>query len=223
MKSNGRKLAPLVPLLLAAALPACRQKMADQPSVRPLDGSTFFEDGRASRPVIEGTVARGHLNDDELLETGMIGGDFSDVFPRPVTRAMLDRGRERFDIFCSPCHDRLGQGNGMVVQRGYPQPPSLHIDRLRQAKPGYLYDVIRRGFGRMPAYGPQVPVEDRWAIVAYIRALQLSEAAGIEDVPRQDRSLLDAPASAPSGEETAPAGAVPAGASGEETGMGTHR
>src|SRR5206468_2110082 len=129
-------------LLLAGG---CRQKMAEQPSPRPLEASDFFDDGRASRPLVEGTVARGHLRDDEVLYTGKSGAEVSEAFPFPVTRDVLLRGRQRYDIFCSPCHDRTGAGDGMVVRRGFPRPPSLHVDRLREAKAGYLFDVVTRG------------------------------------------------------------------------------
>ena len=192
--ADGRWRAALLAaaVLFALVSAACRQKMADQPSYRPLAASDFFDDGRASRPMVEGTVARGLLKDDEALYTGKTGAEFVTAFPYPVTRSVLARGRERYDIFCAPCHDRLGTGLGMVVRRGYPQPPSMHIDRLREAKPGYLFDVITRGFGRMPDHASQIPVRDRWAIVAYLRALQLSQKATLKDVPAAERSRLDA-------------------------------
>ena len=183
------------PALVLASLvfaAGCRQKMADQPALRPLQASEFFEDGRASRPLVEGTVARGHLHEDTAVATGKSGGQFIEAVPMSVTRRTLERGHERYDIFCSPCHDRLGTGAGMVVQRGYPRPPSLHIDRLRDARVGYLYDVIASGFGRMPNYASQVPPEDRWAIVVYLRALQLSRHAKAADTPPSDRTALDA-------------------------------
>jgi mono/diheme cytochrome c family protein len=130
-----------------------------------------------------------------LLQTGKVGKDFATVFPFAITRAVLERGRERYDIFCSPCHDRVGNGDGMIVRRGYRRPPSYHIDRLRAAPAGYLYDVITHGFGVMPDYAAQVPVRDRWAIVAYIRALQLSQHAAASDVPATElRALTAAPA-----------------------------
>src|SRR5262245_21123752 len=134
---------------LAAVMGGCRQKMADQPAYRPLQHSDFWGDGRSARDPVPGTVARGQLREDEATFTGKRGDAFVNVVPVPVNRALLDRGRERYDIFCAPCHDRLGFGSGMVVRRGFPRPPSLHIDRLREAAPGYLYDVITRGFGRM--------------------------------------------------------------------------
>lgn len=165
--------------------------MAEQPSYRPLQKSDFFDDGRSARPIVEGTVARGHLRDDDALYTGKVGGAFVAVFPFPVTREVLERGRERYDIFCAPCHDRVGNGGGMVVLRGYPRPSSFHVDRLREAKVGYLYDVIASGFGRMPSYAAQVPPRDRWAIVSYMRALQLSHRMKAQDLPAADRAKLE--------------------------------
>jgi hypothetical protein len=178
--------AVVVPVLAAS----CRQKMAEQPKYKPLASSDFFPDRRASRPLPPGTVARGHLNEDSLLYTGKVAGELADAFPFPVTREVLDRGRERYEIFCSPCHSRLGDGRGMVVRRGFPPAQSFHIDRLREAKPGYYFDVITNGFGRMQGYAAQIPPRDRWAIVSYVRALQLSHHATLEDVPQENRADL---------------------------------
>ncbi|HEU5179422.1 MAG TPA: cytochrome c [Candidatus Polarisedimenticolia bacterium] len=184
----------------------CRQKMADQPSYRPLQESDFWPDGRSSRAPVPGTVARGQLREDEAWFTGKRGTEFVNLVPRPVTREMLQRGRERYDIFCSPCHDRLGNGQGMVVRRGFPPPPSLHIDRLREARPGYVFDVITRGFGRQAEMASQIPVEDRWAITAYLKVLQFSQHAPLSVVPAADRPLLDkGPASPPPPPEEMPA------------------
>jgi len=169
---------------------SCRQDMHDQPRYKPLAKSDFFSDQRASRPLIPDTVARGHLKDDTHLYEGKTKDGFVSTFPFPVTEAILRRGQERYEIFCTPCHGQTGQGNGIVVERGYPQPPSFHIDRLRDERVGYLFDVISRGFGRMPDYAPQIPVVDRWAIVSYIRALQLSQHATLEDVPPDKRPEL---------------------------------
>jgi mono/diheme cytochrome c family protein len=168
----------------------CRQDMHDQPKYRPGRASSFFADGRASRPLVADTVARGHLDDDTLLATGKSGDAFADQFPFPVTRAELQRGQERYNIYCSPCHDRTGSGGGMIVLRGYRRPPAFHIDRLRQQPAGYFFDVITRGFGVMPSYAEQIPVHDRWAIVAYVRALQLSQHATLDDVPPAERDNL---------------------------------
>jgi mono/diheme cytochrome c family protein len=187
---------PILCLLLLFAVPACRQDMHDQPKVEPLESSSFFEDGRGSRPGVAETVARGWLGDDDHLQTGKIGKKFVRTFPYSMDLARLRRGRERYDIFCSPCHDRTGSGNGMIVQRGYRRPPSFHEERLREAAVGYIYDTIVRGFGAMPSYAPQIPVADRWAIVAYVRALQLSQNARLSDVPLQERTALDRAAAA---------------------------
>jgi len=188
MKSSADRLAAAA--LAAVLLGGCRQKMAEQPRYEPLAKSDFFADGRASRPLVPGTVARGHLNDDPLLFEGKVDGKPADVFPFPVTRPVLERGRERFDIFCSPCHGRVGDGNGMVVRRGFPQPQSLHGDRLRGERAGYFFDVVTNGFGRMQGYSAQIPVRDRWAIVAYVRALQLAHHATVDDVPAAERAKL---------------------------------
>ena len=164
--------------------------MHDQPKYIPLRQSTFFNDARSARPVIEGTVARGQLHDDALMYTGKMNGADSAVLPFPATADVMARGRERFDIFCSPCHGRTGQGDGMVVRRGYRRPPSYHQDRLRSAPVGHFFDVMTNGFGAMPDYAAQIPVAHRWAIAAYIRALQLSEHASMADVPAAERSKL---------------------------------
>ena len=168
-------------LLLAVMLTCvgCRQDMHDQPKLTAYKPSDFFADQRSARPVVEGTIAQGHLNEDELLHTGRVGGQAATVFPFAVDDALMRRGRERYDIFCSPCHGLTGEGDGMVVQRGYRRPPSFHIDRLRQAPPGDMFDVITNGFGAMPDYAAQIPVRDRWAIAAYMRALQLSQGAAV--------------------------------------------
>jgi mono/diheme cytochrome c family protein len=149
--------------------------MHDQPKYIPLRQSTFFNDARSARPVVEGTVARGQLHDDELLYTGKVKGEDATLFPMRVDAPVMARGQERFTIYCSPCHGRTGQGDGMVVLRGYRRPPSFHQDRLRDAPVGHFFDVMTNGFGAMPDYAAQIKAEDRWAIVAYVRALQLSE------------------------------------------------
>jgi mono/diheme cytochrome c family protein len=164
--------------------------MHDQPKYVPLRQSTFFTDVRSARPLVEGTVARGHLRDDELLYTGKTDGAVAVVFPFPVDETVMMRGQERFDIFCSPCHGRTGQGDGMVVLRGYRRPPSIHQERLRNAPVGHFFDVITNGFGAMPDYASQVRAEDRWAIAAYIRALQLSGHATLADVPTAERDRI---------------------------------
>ena len=177
--------------MLAALCCGCRLDMHLQPKYEPYDESTFFSDGRSERPAVEGTVARGHLQTDELLYQGKLNGELANVFPFPITRTDLERGRERFNIYCSPCHDYTGSGHGMVVLRGFPGPPTFHIDRLRQAPAGHFFDVITNGFGAMYSYATRVSVEDRWRIIAYIRALQLSQAAALSDVPEADRGQLE--------------------------------
>jgi hypothetical protein len=179
-------------LVFAALLTGCRQDMQDQPKYIPLRPSSFFDDGRSERPLVDGTVARGHLDADAAFYTGTVDGKPVDSFPFPITRAVLDRGQERFNIYCSPCHDRLGTGNGMIARRGFNHPPpqSYHIDRLRQAPVGYFFDVITNGVGAMPDYGTQIEARDRWAIVAYVRVLQLSQNASLHDVPAEERADL---------------------------------
>jgi len=191
LRRNARCLIVASSLAAALAGAGCRQDMHDQPKFIPLRASEFFADHRSGRPIVEGTVARGRLQEDELLATGKVNGQLADTFPFPITADVLARGRERFDIFCSPCHDRTGSGDGMIVRRGYKRPPSFHIDRLRDMPAGYFFDVITNGFGAMPDYRSQIPERDRWAIVAYVRALQLSQHATIEDVPPSERPKLE--------------------------------
>jgi mono/diheme cytochrome c family protein len=211
-----------VSLLLAACLLAgCQQQMAKQPKYLPLEASEFFEDGRSARPLIAGTVARGHLHTDEAFYAGKLGPSaetiravsiigagsgnllsplalalsqsaYVDVFPFPVTLEVLSRGRERFTIFCAVCHGPLGDGDGVVVERGFTRPPTYHSDRLRSAPVGYFYDVITHGFGSMPDYSAQVSAKDRWAIAAYIRALQLSQNARLSELPPEERKAATA-------------------------------
>ena len=171
-------------------LAGCRLDMHVQPKYNPLDPSDFFGDGRSARPEVPGTVAHGHLRAGELLYTGKLNGQTADAFPFPITREVLERGRERYDIYCSPCHDYTGGGRGMVVQRGFPPPPSYHLERLVKAPAGHFFEVISNGYGAMYSYAARVAPEDRWAIVAYIRALQLSQHARLEDVPPAEREQL---------------------------------
>jgi mono/diheme cytochrome c family protein len=175
--------------LLALGLAACnpiRQDMANQPKNRPLSPSDFFSDGRSERPLIENTVARGSIANDELA----IDKD-SNAFPVPLSAELLDRGRERYAIFCSPCHGLQGDGNGIAATRGMKHPPSYHQDRLRNSPNGYYFDVITNGFGQMLSYSAQIPPQDRWAIVAYVRALQLSRNAKASDLPAELRQKLE--------------------------------
>jgi hypothetical protein len=170
-------------LALLLILSACREDMQNQPRYKPLRKSDFFEDGRSSRELVPGTVARGELREDAYFYTGMVNGQVGNAMPFPVTEQVLERGRERYNIYCAPCHSRTGDGNGMIVQRGYRRPPSYHTTRLRSLPLGHFYDVITNGFGSMPDYAAQVPPRDRWNIVAYIRALQLSQDAPKNLVP----------------------------------------
>ena len=183
---------------LLTATVACRQDMHDQPKYIPLRQSQFFKDASSARPLVEDTVARGTLQDDVGFFTGKDGAKEVDALPFPLTAQVLDRGEQRFNIYCSPCHDNLGTGQGMIVRRGYRQPPTFHIDRLRQAPLGHFVDVMTNGFGAMPDYRAQVAPRDRWAIAAYIRALQLSQHASVADVPADDRPKLSQPAARPS-------------------------
>lgn len=186
-------LVPLVALVMLNAT-GCelRKKMYNQPKYEPLESSEFFEDGKSARPVPEGTVARGDLQTNKTFYVGKTNGAFVQRIPLTVDSNLVARGRERFNIYCAVCHDRAGTGNGMVVQRGYTQPPSYHSERLRNQPDGYFYDVITTGFGRMPSYAKQIKPRDRWAIVAYVRALQLSQNAELADVPPEQREKLKA-------------------------------
>jgi mono/diheme cytochrome c family protein len=157
--------------------------MHDQPRFKPLAQSDFYGDLRSARPVVEDTVARGQLREDTYFYTGKIGNNDGDFLPFPATKEVLERGRQRFNIYCAPCHSQLGDGNGMIPQRGFRRPPSYHIERLRKAPLGYFFDVMTNGFGSMPDYASQVTPRDRWCIVGYIRALQLSQNASKADVP----------------------------------------
>jgi mono/diheme cytochrome c family protein len=189
-------------LLASVSGAACRQDMHDQPKVKAYREADFFADRRGTRPLPEGTVPRGFLQDDDLMFTGKVNGQFVNEFPFQVTKAVLERGQQRFNIYCTPCHGRLGFGNGMVVQRGYRPPPSLHDEKIRNQAVGYWYDVMTNGFGAMPDYKAQVAPEDRWAIAAYIRTLQYSQRAPLADVPEPMRATLDHPVRS----ETRPAG-----------------
>ena len=164
--------------------------MHDQPKFKGDRGTSFYPDRRSVRPVVEDTVARGQLNENEMFYTGKADGKPVKELAVPLTRELLVRGRERYDIFCSPCHDNTGSGFGMVVRRGFRRPNSFHIDRLRESPPGYFYDVMTSGFGSMADYAAQIEPADRWAIVAYIRALQLSQRATLADVPEGERAKL---------------------------------
>jgi cytochrome c553 len=177
---------------LVLASSGCRRDMFQQPSSKPLERSAFFQNRMASRGLPAHTVAQGQLREDTAFYTGKVGTNLLTNFPMPITREVLDRGRARFEIYCAPCHGRTGEGNGMIVQRGFPPPPSYHIERLREAPAGHFYDVITQGYGIMYSYAERVSPPDRWAIAAYIRVLQLSQHATLADVPEAKRAELEA-------------------------------
>ncbi|CAN5490273.1 cytochrome c [soil metagenome] len=178
-------------LALALLLSSCGRNMYDQPKKDTYEPSSFFEDGASARPLVEGTVARGFDLEDEHRFLGTVDGQQAETFPYLVDRRTLERGQERYTIFCAQCHGILGDGNGVVVQRGFPQPQTYHSDRLRQAPVGYFFNVISNGFGRMYPYGDRVNPDDRWAITAYIRALQVSQSADLDDLAPGDRERLE--------------------------------
>jgi mono/diheme cytochrome c family protein len=178
-------------VVLAAAVAAgCRQDMHNAPRIEAYEANAFFADGRGSRTPPTGTVARGWQRQDEALYSGRVNGDLVSEFPFPVSASDMARGRERYNIYCSPCHGVLGDGQGMVVQRGLRRAASYHQDRLRDEKVGYFFDVITNGFGAMQGYAEQVPARDRWLIVAYVRALQLSQHATMAEVPSAEQPAL---------------------------------
>lgn len=193
--------------LALMTLAACRQKMANQPRYDPYEPSNFFADGMSARPRIEGTVARGEISNNPFLDTGKINGQIGDGFPMAVTREVIDRGHSRFDIYCAQCHGRVGNGMGMIPARGYRRPPSFHTDKLRTAPTGHFFDVMTNGFGAMPPYRTMINPQDRWAIIAYIRALQLSQNANAADLTPEQRAQLDAPAATGEGHGAAAEGA----------------
>jgi len=190
-----RKFAPVVGagIFSAMLLSGCgvRLDMHVQPKLKTYRESDFWNDRRSERPPIDGTVARGELREDSYFYTGKIGDQDGNYMPFPVTREVLQRGQQRFNIYCSPCHSYVGDGNGMIVQRGFQRPPSYTDPRLLSAPLGHFYDVISHGYGRMPDYAAQVAPHDRWAIVAYIRALQLSQHAAASMVPPGTEMLTD--------------------------------
>lgn len=172
------------------ALTACRQDMHTEPRYQPLAETSFFGDQRSARPMVEGTVARGHLRIDEARYTGKLDGKDIDQFPIPIAKEDIERGETRFNVYCTPCHGHTGDGNGMVVLRGFRQPPSYYSDRLLNAPVGHYFDVVTNGFGAMPSYASRIQPDDRWRVIAYIRALQLSESASLNDVPADQRQNL---------------------------------
>jgi mono/diheme cytochrome c family protein len=197
-------------IVVVATGAACRQDMHDAPRYDPLEASSYLPKGSSAQPLVPGTVPRGHLDDNEALFAGKAAGKLIDAPPKTMTRADLDRGQQRFDVYCAPCHGRTGEGNGMVVQRGYKQAASYHVERLRQMPIGYFYDVMTNGFGAMPDYRTQIPVEDRWRIAAYVRVLQVSHSATAADVPADQLRKLN---------EGGPAGPAPEPAHGGRGGQ----
>jgi mono/diheme cytochrome c family protein len=197
-EDRSRSLPAVFCLLLAACClllaVGCRQQMAETGREKPLDHSAFFEDQRVARPLVPGTVAHGQLKADAAFYTGKSRDGLVDQLPVPLTKELLARGRDRFEIFCTPCHGRVGTGEGAVTKRGMRLPPSYHIQRLREAPIGHFFDVITNGFGIMPEYAGQVPPVDRWAIAAYIRALQVSQGIPVAELTPDERAKLDAPA-----------------------------
>jgi mono/diheme cytochrome c family protein len=197
MKSRIRFCLLPFALCLVMVTAGCRQDMHNQPKYRGLRATTFFADGGSARPLVEGTVARGTLQEDEAFFTGQEGNRLVTELPFPVDEGVLARGQERYNIFCAPCHDATGTGRGMIVQRGFRPPASFHEERLRDTEAGYFFDVMTNGFGAMPDYRQQLSARDRWNVVAYIRALQLSQHADRADVPGGDPAALSPPPAAP--------------------------
>ena len=190
MRQHSITILVISSVLIAIAATGCRQQMAEQPRYDPLEASQFFTDGQSARPLVENTVARGQLRGDEHFYTGGSGGALAKTFPFAITLGILQRGQERYGIYCSPCHSLTGDGDGMIPRRGFTRAASFHIPRLREAPPGYFFFVITQGMGAMPNYRNQIPPRDRWAITAYIRALQLSQNATVNDVPSEMRAKL---------------------------------
>jgi mono/diheme cytochrome c family protein len=214
MTWNLRKIGLVTASFGALWIAGCRQDMHDQPKYIPLRESKFFADGRSARLPVEHTVARGALREDVYFYTGKRNGQPGNELPAGLLRQgydmkrLLARGQERYQIYCAPCHSPVGDGNGMIAQRGLTiKPRSLHEPRLKQERLGYFYDVITNGFGAMLNYSAQVAPEDRWAIAAYVRALQLSQDAKLEDVPEEERAhIRQVPAARPQGSTVQPAG-----------------
>lgn len=193
VKANIRNLALAGTLLLAG----CHTDMWRQPRQEPLDSSEFFADGQANRPLVPGTIARDHLREDDTYYTGTKDGKWVDQIPVPLTKELLLRGQERFSIYCSPCHGLLGDGQGMIAHRGFTLKRPVgnyHTDRLRNMPVGHFYDVITNGYGTMFSYASRIEPQDRWAVAAYIRALQLSQHASISDAKADELEKSTHPA-----------------------------
>lgn len=177
-------------VIISVLAAGCRQQMADQPRYDPFEASAFFGDGQSARLLVPGTVARGQLREDDHFYAGVSGNVPVTTFPFPVTLEILERGQERYNIYCSPCHSRIGDGDGMIVRRGFIRPPSFHSERMRKQPPGHFFRIITQGIGAMPDYRHQMTPHDRWAVVAYIHALQLSQSANVSAVPPEKRDQL---------------------------------
>jgi len=191
---SRRLVGSLVLAGLALVVSGCRQDMHDQPKLEPLEATTLFANGAGSRPLIEGTVARGLLQNDKLFYTGRTVDDqFVTDLPVLLTRDLVERGQSRFNAYCSPCHGRVGYGDGMIVQRGFKHPTSFHEKRLQESPVGYFFHVMTNGFGEMSSYAAQIPAQDRWAIVAFVRALQLSQQASVDDLTTDDLAQIENP------------------------------
>jgi cytochrome c553 len=186
----------LTAAVAALALSGCMRDMQDQPKYKNLRSSELFADGMSARPQGEGTIAQGQLRRDPAFYEGKVDGKFVETFPLVVDRPLLERGRERYEIFCTVCHGKTGEGDGRVVQRGFPVPPSYHIDRLKEAPAGYFYDVMTNGFGRMYSYAAEIEPRDRWAIAAYIRALQRAGNVQVSELSKQELDALEHPTAA---------------------------
>lgn len=180
-------------LTLALLISSCGRNMYTQPKYTPLAPSKLAASGGAARTPPAGTVSRKVPPNDQAFLTGQGPNGLLNTPPMPVTKALLARGQERYNIFCAPCHDYSGDAEGIIVQKGFPQPPSFHSPALRQAPLGLFFSAMTNGFGRMYSYASRIPPEDRWAIAVYIRALQLSQDATLADIPAQERSKLGAP------------------------------
>ncbi|HSN97179.1 MAG TPA: cytochrome c [Candidatus Nanopelagicales bacterium] len=161
-----------------------------QPKLQAQEASSLFEDGRGMRPLVPGTVAQGHLAEDDAFHRGMVDGKHVARAPVKVDEALLRRGQDRFNIYCTPCHDKTGSGRGLVIQRGYPPPVDLSSDRVLTMPDGQIYDTITNGVRNMPAYRKQIPVEDRWAITAWVRVLQHSQHGKVDDVPAAEKGNI---------------------------------
>jgi len=190
LRTNSQVMAAAALSLASLIAGGCRQDMQDQPKYKFAGPSTFFPDGRASRPLPPNTVARGEMNEDPAFYQGKVNNVDIDYFPIAITKEVIERGHNRFDIYCSPCHGRVGNGLGMIARRGLKQPPSYHIDRLRNAPVGHFFDVVTNGLGVMQNYAAQIQPRDRWAIIAYIRALQFSQNANVADLPADVKAKL---------------------------------